>query len=71
MGGGGEKNWLKGFFSVIFFYHRWVKKCKQFQDASQMLTCGNQRRCLTVNVQLRRLGPILQDFIKQGTKFVN
>ena len=38
----------------------------QFQGASQTLTHGSQRRCLTVNVQLRHLGSTLQDFIKQG-----
>ena len=34
------------------------------QGASQTLTCGSQHHCLTVNIQLRRSGPTLQDFIK-------
>jgi len=31
-----------------------------------MFTRGSQCRSLTVNVQLRRPGPTLQDFTKQG-----
>ena len=39
---------------------------KKIQGAFQTLTHDSQRRCLTVNVQLRRPGPTLQDFTKHG-----
>ena len=44
---------------------------KHLHGTTQTLTRGRQRLKLAINVQIELPGPILQEFIKLGIKFVN